>query len=153
MSDGLGRIQRAVLGVISDAIVAHGTNDFDLTTADIVRSVYGVEAPTKAQRVGVLRVLRRLPNGPLPGAASWYLVRHRNRRSWSLLAPQPQTHQGEPPPSRPAPRQDGRLAATMRLLGSPVPGERDAAILAAGRLLEARNLSWDDVARAVDRLA
>jgi hypothetical protein len=152
MADGLGKVQRAVLTCISDAIVAHGNNDFDLTTGAIVKAVYGTEAPSKSQRVAVLRVLRRLPNGPLPGAAGWYWVRHSNRRGWALLAPQPQQAQGEPPPSTPLPRQDGRLAGAMRLLGSSSPGERDAALLACNRLLQARNLSWDDVARAVERL-
>jgi hypothetical protein len=153
MADGLGRVQQAVLSCISDAIVAHGANDFDLDTADIVKAVYGCEAPSKARRVAVLRVLRRLPNGPLPGAAGWYVVRHRNRRAWSLLAPQPQHTGAEPPPSHPLPRQDGRLAATLRLLSSPVAGERDAALMACARLLQARGMGWDDVARAVERMS
>lgn len=151
MADGLGRIQAAVLTCISDAIVAHGHNDFDLTTGDIVRSIYGVEVPTKPKRVAVLRVLRRLPNGPLPGANGWYIVRHRNRRSWALLAPMQQQTGAEPPPSHPTPRPDGRLAGAFALLLSPVPGERDAALLAAGRLLAARGMGWDDVAALVEK--
>jgi hypothetical protein len=151
MAEGLGRIQRAVLACISDAIATHPGADFDMTTADVVRAVYGTDRASKSQRVAVLRVLRRLPNGPLPGVAGWYWVRHGNRRAWSLLAPQPQIHQSVPPPSRPLPRHDGRLAAAMRLLASDKPGERDSALLAAGRLLAARNMTWDDVAKAVER--
>jgi hypothetical protein len=151
MADGLGKVQRAVLRFIETEILAHPGMDFDLTTAAIVRSVYGADTATKSQRVAVLRVLRRLPNGPLPGAAGWYWIRKRNRRGWSLLAPQPQTHQGEPPPS-PLPRQDGRLAGAMRLLASDAPGERDAALMACTRLLAARNMTWSDVAALVERL-
>ncbi len=153
MADGLGRVQRAVLSCISDAIAAHPGADFDLDTAAIVRAVYGGDAPTKSQRVAELRVLRRLPNGPLPGANGWYIIRNRNRRAWSLLAPLPQQAQGEPPPMPPTPRQDGRLAGAMRLLASDAPGERDAAVQACNRLLQARGIGWDDVARAVDRIA
>jgi hypothetical protein len=152
MADGLGKVQRGVLGFISDAIAAHPGVDFDLTTADVVRGVYGTDTASKSQRVAILRVLRRLPSGPLAGAGGWYWVRSRNRRSWTLLAPQPTSH-GAEPPSAPLPRQDGRLAGAMRLLGSSSPGERDAALLAAGRLLEARKMTWADVAAMVERHA
>jgi hypothetical protein len=152
MADGLGRVQRAVLVCISDAIAAHPGADFDLDTATIVRGVYGTDTASKSQRVAVLRVLRCLPNGPLPGADGWYVVRHRNRRAWALLAPQPQHAGSEPPPSHPAPRHDGRLAGAMRMLASDVPGEVNAAVQACNRLLAAQNLTWSDVAALVERL-
>lgn len=41
---------------------------------------------------------------------------------------------------------DSRLAKTIRLLDSPVAGERAAALEAAGRQLETLGLSWADVA-------
>ena len=43
-------------------------------------------------------------------------------------------------------RNDGRLAKTIRLLDSPVAGERAAALEAACRQLETLGLSWADVA-------
>jgi hypothetical protein len=114
--------------------------------------VYGVAEPLRYHHLAVRRVLTRLPPGRLPGMGDWTFGRKHNRRGWFLVAPQSQQSQGEPPPSHPAPRPDGRLAATFALLASPVPGERDAALMAAGRLLEARGMTWSDVARAVDRL-
>lgn len=38
-----------------------------------------------------------------------------------------------------------RLAGVLGMLGSPHPGERDAAALAADRLVRGRGLSWDAV--------
>jgi hypothetical protein len=153
MANGLGRVQTAVLRFIETEILAHPGMDFDIDTAAIVRAVYATDTATKARRVAVLRVLKLLPNGALPGANGWYIVRRRNRRAWTLVAPMQQQAQGEPPPSHPAPRQDGRLAGAMRLLASDVPGERDSALLACSRLLAARNLSWSDVAALVERQA
>jgi hypothetical protein len=75
-----------VLTSISDAIAAHPGADFDIDTAAIVRAVYGTDTASKSQRVAILRVLRRLPSGPLPGANGWYIVRRRNRPAWVSVA-------------------------------------------------------------------
>ncbi len=47
--------------------------------------------------------------------------------------------------SRPAPSNLDKLARVLGLLGSPIAGERDAAALAADRLVRASGLEWADV--------
>jgi len=44
-----------------------------------------------------------------------------------------------------APAERRRLVGALALLGSPVPGERDAAALAAHRIVTDRGLRWDDM--------
>ena len=44
-----------------------------------------------------------------------------------------------------APADRNKLARVLGLLGSPHPGERDAAALAADRLVRGRGLNWADV--------
>lgn len=46
------------------------------------------------------------------------------------------------------PAERNRLAGVLGLLGSPHPGERDAAALAADRLVRGRGLSWDALLQA-----
>lgn len=43
------------------------------------------------------------------------------------------------------PAERTRLAGVLGMLGSPHPGERDAAALAADRLVRGRGLTWDAV--------
>jgi hypothetical protein len=148
---GLGKIQQAVLTFLENAAKAGADRDF--TTADVARAVYGVAEPLRYHHLAVRRVLTRLQPGRLPGMDGWTFGRTRNRRAWFLVAPQPQQAQGEPPPSAPLPRPDGRLAGAMRLLASDAPGERDAALMACTRLLSARGMGWSDVAALVERQA
>jgi hypothetical protein len=151
MREELGRIQRGVLDAIGAAILAAGGRDAEISTADVVRAVYGDGEVTKARRVSVLRVTRELPNGVLPGSGGWYIVRRRNHRGWILVAPEPQPQAGEPPPQIPRrPAHDGQLAAAIRLLGSDIDGERMAALGAVDRLLAVRGYSWADVAMVME---
>jgi hypothetical protein len=43
------------------------------------------------------------------------------------------------------PRERARLAGVLSLLGSPIPGERDAAALAADRMVRGRGYDWHDL--------
>jgi hypothetical protein len=147
MSKGPGRVQRAMLELFS-TLDTREENFIQVTTKDFCRVVFETEQVTKAQQVSVLRVIKRLPDGsPLPGAPLWRIQRASSGRFWFLERAMP-----APPPQRqPKPKVDRKLAAALRLLASNHPGERDAALLAAQRLLEAKGLDWNDVATMVDR--
>ncbi len=142
MSRGAGRVERTLLAWVNTPGLLKAT------TEELCRAVFETTQVTKSQRVSLLRVMRRFPDGStLPGPAMLSIFRTRNKRSWLFFGPATTS------PSKRTRKTstDRKLASALRLLASNHSGERDAALLAAQRLLSAKGLDWNDVAAIVER--
>lgn len=153
MSRGAGSVEQALRHLFERAI-AEGERWQFWATADLCQRVFGNSEVTKAQRVSVLRAMKKLgvpddsaarmaaemEGKPPPRSSEWRIMRSPNRRGWFVRPPD-----AEAAEDGAARKRRERLVAIMERSRSDFAGERDAVITAANRMLEESGLRWDDV--------